>query len=134
MRQGAVDDGVGTDIEQAQIDIAEQPPQIERALRMAKRDVQDLMCDQPCLLGQAETIEHGAIEHRVAVGHHRRRVAAGQILVSNPGRQPAGGRREFHHALDRADAAVIVLRAGLSHRRRRDGGARHSDGTTHYPK
>ncbi len=45
MRQRTVDDGVGADVEELAIDVPGQALQIERALRMAQRDVQHLMRD-----------------------------------------------------------------------------------------
>jgi len=59
VRKCAVDDGVGTDVEKLHVHIAKQSPQIERALRMAERDVENLVRDQSCLFEQAEAIEGG---------------------------------------------------------------------------
>ena len=50
MAQRGIDDGIGAGVEQFQIDVADQPPQIEEALRMAQPDMQHLMRDQADLL------------------------------------------------------------------------------------
>ncbi len=57
MRQRAVDDGVGADVEKLQIDVAEQTPQFEEALRMAQRNMHHLMGDQAQLLGNRQRLE-----------------------------------------------------------------------------
>ena len=49
MLQSAVDDRIGTDIEQLQVDVAELTSQFEKTRGMAQRDVQYLMRHQPRL-------------------------------------------------------------------------------------
>ena len=89
-----------------------------KALRMAQRDVQHLMRHQADLLVSGSLLERGAVEHGVAVGHHRRRVRIRrQVPMLHPQRQPAGGGREFHHALDRPRAAMLIQRVGFRHAR-----------------
>ena len=84
MGKRAVDDGVGADVEKLHVHIAEQSPQIERALRVAKRDVENLVRDQSCLFEQAEAIEGGAVEHRIAVGHDSWKIADRQDFDVEP--------------------------------------------------
>ena len=90
---------------------------------------------RPACCGSGSALEGGAVEERVAVGGRRQRRGGrwrrrGQVAVLHPQRQPAGGRRVLHHALDRARAAVRVQRdSALSHRRpSRSPRARYSGG------
>jgi hypothetical protein len=111
----AVDDGVGAGVEEFQIDVAEQPLQIDIALRVAQRDVQHLVRDEADLFVERPLLEALRIEQRVAIGGYRwcvvivgRALVGRQIVMTYPQREAAGGRRELDHALHRSQAAVLV--------------------------
>ena len=126
MRKRAVDDGIGADVEQPHVDVAEQPPQFQRALRMAQRDVQDLVGDQSRLFGRPGARKRGrnksSRRRSSTVGESGRR----EVLVPDPQRQAAGGGGEFHHPLDGARAPMLQRGDRVMHPRHRGGAARRS--------
>ena len=86
----AVDDGVGADVEELRVDVAQQLLQLALALRVAQRDVQHLVRDPARLLGQRQGLEGGAVADAAAVGGHRR---ARRRRRSRGARPTAPGRR-----------------------------------------
>jgi hypothetical protein len=73
----AIDDGVGTDIEQLEIDIAQELLEIEETLGMTQCDMQNLMGDQPGLGGHRKSLEPAAVIDRRPVGCNRARSISG---------------------------------------------------------
>ena len=61
MREGAVDDGVRTDVEQLQIDVTQQLLELQKALRMPQGDVQNFVGHQTGLLRERHAIESCAV-------------------------------------------------------------------------
>lgn len=90
MRERAVHDRIGADVEEPQVHVAEPLPQVEEALRMAQRDVQHLVCDEAGLAREREACELRTVEDGVAVGRDRRRVTPSrQVAMSHPERKAA---------------------------------------------
>ena len=67
MAKGAVDDGIGAEVEQRWVDRAEQAFKRPRPLRVLQRDVQHLMGDFTDLARQAERLEGRGVEDAAAV-------------------------------------------------------------------
>ena len=68
MAQRAVDDRVGADVEQPQVDVAEQTLQVAATLCVAEGNMQDLVRDEAGLLVEVETLEARTVADRRSVG------------------------------------------------------------------
>ena len=116
MTQGAVDDGVGADVEEFQIDIPDQALQLKKALRMPQGDMQDLVRHKAGLLGKRQRRKGGTVIQGQTIGGHERRVLAGcPVGVLHPERKAPRGRRKFDQALDRARPPVPAARLISGH-------------------